>query len=88
MNEQELVSAWNALLLMFGFAFLEPVAPTFCRFLTGWVLTTGRHTSSGIMPFADPDGMRFYDAYTYLLRKARWHCSSLWRWHGSRPAVA
>lgn len=87
MDEQGIVSAWNALLLMFGFAFSEPVAPTFCRFLSGWVLTTGRHTVTGIMPFADPAGTRSYDAYAYLLRKARWHLSSLWRcW--TRTAVA
>jgi hypothetical protein len=66
---------------MFSFAFSDPVANTWARFMSGWVLATGRRTVSGIIPFADPGGVRSHDSYQYLLRKARWFTDSLWwRW--------
>jgi hypothetical protein len=79
MNEQDLVSAWHDLLLMFFFAFGSSVGPTFRQLLTGWVLATGRRTISGIIPFADPAHLRAHDAYHYLFPHARWFLSSLWR---------
>jgi hypothetical protein len=79
MNEQDLVSAWHDLLLMFFFAFSDPVGPTFQKLLTGWVLATGRRTICGIIPFADPEQTRPHDAYHYLCPHARWFMSSLWK---------
>ena len=80
MNEREFVSSWHSVLLMFSFAFSEPVAGTWVRLMTGWVLATGRRTVSGIIPFADPHGVRSHDSYQYLVRKAKWSATSLW-WH-------
>jgi len=86
MSEQDLVSAWQGLLLMFFFAFSDPVRPTFQRLLTGWVLATGRRTICGIIPFADPEHSRPHDAYHYLFTHARWFLSSLW-WHWARFVI-
>ena len=80
MCDPDLVSAWNSLLLMFSFAFTDPVVPTFQRMLAGWVLATGRRTISGIIPFADPQGKRPHDAYHYFFSHAKWQCDTLWWW--------
>ena len=86
MNEQDLVSAWHGLLLMFFFAFSDPVGPTFQQLLTGWVLATGRRTICGIIPFADPEHSRPHDAYHYLCGHAKWFLDSLW-WHWARFVI-
>lgn len=78
MNGQELVSAWHELSLMFCLCFSAPVAPTFQALLLGWVLTTTRHTISGIIPFARLQSERPHDAYHYLFPHARWRPAWLW----------
>jgi len=79
MNDLELVSAWNELSLMFCLCFSAPVAPTFQALLLGWVLTTARHTISGIIPFARLQSCRPHDAYHYLFPHARWSPAWLWQ---------
>jgi hypothetical protein len=78
MNDTELVSAWNNLVLIICCSFSAPVSPTFSALLLGWVLTTGRHTISGIIPFARLQSRRPHDAYHYLFPHARWRPAWLW----------
>ena len=78
MNDTELVSAWNGLVFIFSCSFSAPVGPTFQALLLGWVLTTGRHTITGIIGFARLQSQRPHDAYHYLFPHARWQPSWLW----------
>jgi len=83
MNDTELVSAWNNLVLMFSLSFSAPVGPTFRALLLGWVLATGRHTICGIIPFARLQSPRPHDAYHYIFPHARWRPAWLWKkWTG------
>jgi hypothetical protein len=79
MDPHQWVSSWSALLLTFSTCFTAGVDVTWVRYLTGWVLATGRRTVTGVLPFADPKGARSHDSYHYLLRRARWPTDSLWR---------
>jgi len=56
-------SAWNAYLQQLIPVFTTPTAQIFLRLATGWVLCTSRRTFTGIIPFADPDGIRSHDIY-------------------------
>ena len=72
-------SAWTDLLQQFFPLFTTPTARLFARLVTGWVLCTGRRTLTGILPFADPDGLRAHDAYHRFFPDARWDPAALWR---------
>ena len=79
MDASPLVSAWNAIINNFLPVFTEPTAQLFIRLVTGWILCTGRHTVTGILPFADAEGHRAHDAYHRFFPKASWSTSELWR---------
>lgn len=72
-------SAWAELLQQFFPLFTAPTGPLFARLLTGWVLCTTRRTITGILAFADPDGVRAHDAYHRFFPDARWDPRALWR---------
>lgn len=73
------ISTWPALLGQFFPIFTSPGADIFTRLMTGWVLCTTRRTITGIIPFADPLGLRTHDAYHRFLPDARWDMSRLWQ---------
>jgi hypothetical protein len=47
--------------------------------ITGWILCTTRRTTTGIIPFADPQRKRPHDAFHRIFPDARWATHELWR---------
>jgi len=74
-----ITSTWTELLQQFFPIFTAPGADIFVRLITGWVLCTTRRTVTGILPFADPSGLRTHDAYHRFLPDGRWDMSRLWQ---------
>jgi hypothetical protein len=73
------ISTWTELLGQFFSIFTAPGAEIFVRLMTGWVLCTTRRTVTGMIPFADPLGLRSHDAYHRFLPDARWDMQRLWQ---------
>jgi SRSO17 transposase len=74
-----ITSAWTELIQQFFPIFTTPTAQNFLRLITGWILCTARRTVTGIIPFADPLGLRAHDAYHRFFPDARWSMTTLWR---------
>ena len=74
-----ITSTWTELIQQFFPFFTTPTAQIFLRLLTGWILCTSRRTVTGMIPFADPLGLRAHDAYHRFLPDARWSMTKLWR---------
>ena len=74
-----ITSTWTELLQQFFPIFTAPGADIFIRLMTGWVLCTTRRTVTGMIPFAEPLGLRAHDAYHRFLPDARWDMSRLWQ---------
>lgn len=74
-----ITSTWMELLQQFFLIFTAPGAALFARLTTGWVLCPTRHTVTGMIPFADPLGLRAHDAYHRFLPDARWDMNRLWQ---------
>jgi hypothetical protein len=74
-----ITSTWTELLQQFFPIFTAPGADIFVRLITGWVLCTTRRTVTGMLPFADPLGLRAHDAYHRFLPDARWDMQRLWQ---------
>ncbi len=79
MDTTSSVSTWTALIQQFFPVFTAPGAQIFLALLGGWVLCTGRHTITGILPFADPVGQHAHDAFHRFLPDAHWDMSALWK---------
>ena len=73
------ITTWMSLLNYFSAVFTEPTFPVFLSLMTGWILCTARRTTTGILPFADPQRKRPHDAYHRIYPAARWAMSELWR---------
>lgn len=74
-----IISTWTELLQQFFPIFTAPGSAIFVRLITGWVLCTTRRTVTGMLPFADPLGLRAHDAYHRFLPDARWDMHRLWQ---------
>jgi len=74
-----ITSTWTDIIQQFFPVFTAPGAEIFLRLMTGWVLCTTRRTITGMIPFADPLGLRAHDAYHRFLPDARWDIGGLWR---------
>ena len=74
-----ITSTWTELLQQFFPIFTVPAADIFVRLATGWILCTTRRTVTGMIPFADPLGLRAHDAYHRFFPDASWTMSRLWR---------
>ena len=74
-----ITSTWDAIIQHFFPVFTVPTAQVFLNPITGWILCTARHTITGILPFADPNGKRSHDAYHRFFPDATWAMSELWR---------
>jgi hypothetical protein len=72
-------STWTELQLLQQFfpIFTALGADIFVRLMTGWVLCTRRRTVTGMLPFADPPGVRAHDAYHRFLPDGRWDLTRL-----------
>ena len=73
------ITAWTSLLNHFMPVFTDPTFRVFVSMMTGWILCTGRRTTTGIIPFADPQRKRPHDAFHRIYPDARWATSELWR---------
>lgn len=74
-----ITSAWMELIQQFLPIFTTPAAQIFIRLITGWILCTTRRTVTGMIPFADPLGLRAHDAYHRFFPDARWSMTKLWQ---------
>lgn len=74
-----IVSTLHAILLSVLPVFMVPSGPVFLRLVVGWVLCPTRRTVTGIIPYADPDGVRSHDTYHRFFRAAAWCMQGLFR---------
>ena len=72
-------STWTELLQQFFPLFTSPGSQIFSRLMVAWVLCRARRTVTGMLPFADPLGLRAHDAYHRFLPDGRWSMSRLWQ---------
>jgi hypothetical protein len=73
------ITTWTSLIQQFLPIFTQPGATIFTRLAAGWILCTVRRTVTGILPFADPAGIRAHDAYHRFFPDARWKMARLWQ---------
>lgn len=73
------IATWTILVQSFSSAFTAPTTQIFLALISGWVLCTGRHTITGMIPFADPEGRQAHDAFHRFLPDARWQMDVLWK---------
>lgn len=59
--------------------FTEPTGRVFLSIVVGWILCPGRRTITGIIPFADPEGVRQHDTYHRFFRCAAWSLTALFK---------
>jgi hypothetical protein len=74
-----IVSTLHGILLSVLPVFTEPTGPVFLRLVAGWVLCPTRRTVTGMILFADPDGLRSHDTYHRFFRSAAWCLRQLFR---------
>ena len=74
-----ITSTWDTIIQYFFPVFTAPTTEVFLSLITGWVLCTGRHTVTGILPFADPRDTRAHDVYHRFFPDASWTTSQLWQ---------
>ncbi len=73
------ITTWTSLIEYFLSVFTQPTGIIFMQLMTGWILCTTRRTTTGIIPFADPQRKRPHDAFHRIYPDARWVTSELWR---------
>ena len=73
------IKTWTSIIKQFSPVFTVPTFQVFVSMMTGWILCTTRRTTTGIIPFADPQRIRPHDAYHRIYPDARWAASELWR---------
>ena len=73
------ITTWMSLLNPFLGIFTQPGRDIFMRLTTGWILCTVRRTVTGMLPFADADGLHAHDAYHRFFPDARWRMDQLWK---------
>ena len=66
------ITIWMSHLNPFLGIFTQPGRDIFTRLTTGWILCTVRRTVTGMLPFADADGLHAHDAYHRFFPDARW----------------
>jgi len=74
-----MISTLEAILLSVLPVFTEPGGKLFLRLVVGWALCPSRHTVTGLLPYADPDGLRSHDAYHRFFRAGAWCTDALFR---------
>jgi hypothetical protein len=74
-----IVSTLETILLSVLPVFTEPGGKLFIRLVMGWILCPSRHTVTGLLPYADPDGRRSHDAYHRFFRAGAWCTDALFR---------
>lgn len=74
-----IISTLEAILLSVLPVFTHPSGQLFLRLVAGWIVCPSRHTVTGILAYADPDGERSHDAYHRFFRAGAWHAEALFR---------
>lgn len=74
-----IIPSLEAILVSVLPVFTEPTAQVFLRLVVGWVVCPSRRTITGIIPFADPDGVRSHDTYHRFFRAGVWCVHGLFR---------
>jgi hypothetical protein len=72
------ISSWIEIVQQFFPIFTQPTTQVFLRLTIGWILCTGRRTITGILPLADPLGLRSHDIYHRFFPDAHWDLLALW----------
>lgn len=60
-------------------AFTQPSFAIFSGLVAAWVLCPARHTITGLIGIADPEGRRAHDAYHRFFRAGAWRQELLWK---------
>jgi len=56
-----------------------PTVETFLTVVIGWILCTGRRTTSGIIRAAGHHAMKSHDAYHNFFSQSKWSIDTLWQ---------
>jgi len=73
------ISTLEAILLSVLPVFTQPSGQLFLRLVVGWIVCPARHTVTGILSYADPDGLRSHDSYHRFYRAGVWCTTALFR---------
>ena len=73
------ISTLEAILLSVLPVFTQPSGQLFLRLVIGWIVCPSRHTVTGILSYADPDGLRSHDSYHRFFRAGAWCTTALFR---------
>ena len=73
------ISTLEAILLSVLPVFTQPGGQLFLRLVIGWIICPARHTVTGILGYADPDGLRSHDSYHRFFRSGAWCTTALFR---------
>ena len=74
-----IISTLEGLVLSLLGEFTKPSAQIFLRLAVGWILCPARRTITGMIPYADHDGLRGHDAYHRFFRAGAWCVHNLFR---------
>ena len=78
-----IISTLQGILLSVLPVFTQPSGQVFLRLVVGWVVCPSRRTVTGMIPFADPEGLRSHDTYHRFFRGGAWCVHGLFRaWAG------
>jgi len=72
MPDTLIVASFVALLQGFESCFTKPSFSTFVTVLSGWALTTGRHTVTGVVRAANAVGWKHISSFHRFFSRARW----------------
>jgi hypothetical protein len=73
------LEAFTLLLSVAAPAFTQPSFGIFSDLVAAWVLCPARHTITGLIRVADPEGRRAHDAYHRFFRAGAWASQHLWK---------
>jgi len=73
------LEAFTLLLSVAAPAFTQPSFGIFSDLVAAWVLCPSRHTITGLIGIADPEGRRAHDAYHRFFRAGAWRPELAWK---------
>jgi len=73
------LEAFTLLIAAAAPCFTQPSFQIFADLVGAWVLCPARHTVTGLIRVADPEGRRAHDAYHRFLRAGAWSAQHLWK---------
>ena len=73
------LEAFTLLLSVAAPAFTQPSFGIFSDLVAAWVCCPSRHTITGLIGIADPEGRRAHDAYHRFFRAGAWRPELAWK---------